>query len=160
MVTTNVRIALTVLMIGAGLGVANAQERWERPQMTFEALDIDGSGEITAEDIEALRAERFAAVDTNGDGSISEAEFIAQAEARAAERAAAMFARLDADGDGALSRDVLERRGGPRISERMISRADTDKSGGVSAEEFEAAHERMAEHRGGRDHQGKGPFNR
>ena len=62
-----------------------------------------------------------------------------------------MFARLDADGDGSLSRDVLEaREGGGRMASRMIERADTDGSGGVSAEEFEAIKERMAERRSGK----------
>lgn len=158
---TNVKLGLTVLMIAAGVGVAHAQERGDRGQMTFESLDVDGSGEITSEDIDALRAERFAEFDADGDGSVSEAEFVAHAEARAAERAAQMFARLDADGDGTLSRDVLESRGGRSgLSDRMISRADTDNSGGVSAEEFEAAKARMAEHRGMRGHEGKGRFNR
>ena len=146
------RILIAALAITAGFGVAEAQERRGGPgPMDFATLDTDGSGEITLEDLEAARDNRFADMDANGDGQVSEDEFIAHSQARAAERASAMFARLDADGDGMLSRDVLEaREGGGRMAARMIERADTDGSGGVSAEEFEAVKERMAERRGGR----------
>ncbi len=146
------RILLAALAITAGFGVAEAQDRRAGPgPMDFATLDADGNGEITLEDLDAARDNRFADMDTNGDGQVSEAEFIAHAKARAGERASEMFARLDADGDGSLSRDVLEaREGGGRMAARMIERADTDGSGGVSAEEFEAIKERMAERRGGK----------
>lgn len=137
---------MAVLMIGLGATTAMAAgEGRERP--TFEELDADSSGEITAEDLETMRTERFATMDTDGDGSINEAEFVAKAQADAQERAAAMFARLDADGDGVLSQDVLQSRSRGGNPERMISRLDTDDSGGVSAEEFEAGMEKMAERR-------------
>lgn len=145
---------LAVFMIGMGATAAMAAgaggEGRERP--TFEAMDSDGDGEITAADLEARRVARFAEIDSNGDGGVSEAEFVEHAQSRAQERAAAMFARLDADGDGVLSQDVLENRGRGGNPERMISRLDTDESGGVNAEEFEAGMERFAErrHNGGK----------
>ena len=146
-------LTLTTAALIAALGATQlvAQERGER--MDFATLDADGSGEITVEDLDALRDNRFADIDTNGDGSVTEAEFVAHAEAKARDRAAQMFDRLDADGDGALSRDVLESRsgrGGDRM-ERMLSRVDTDNSGGVSEEEFEVAKERLANRGGKRD---------
>ena len=142
------RILLASLAITAGVGVAEARERGHGGEgMTFEQLDVDGSGEITTEDLDAFKSQRFAELDANGDGSVDLEEFTAHAQARAGERAAEMFARLDADGDGSLSRDVLESRMGRGPGERMISRFDTDDSGGVSAEEFEAAREKMAERR-------------
>jgi len=61
---------------------------------------------------------------------------------------------VDADGDGVLSRDALESRGGRRMGERLLARADNDRSGGVNAEEFAAAMEKIAERRSGRG--GKG----
>ena len=149
---TTTRILIAALALTAGFGAAEAQERRGGPgAMDFATLDTDGSGEITLEDLEAARDNRFAEMDANGDGQVSEAEFIAHSQAQASERAAEMFARLDADGDGTLSRDVLEaRQGGGRMAARMIERADTDNSGGVSAEEFEAIKERMADRRGGK----------
>ncbi|WP_413720642.1 EF-hand domain-containing protein [Silicimonas sp. MF1-12-2] len=146
---STLKILVATLAITAGVGVAEAQDRGMRGEgMTFEALDADGSGEITLEDLEALKEQRFAQFDADGDGSVTAEEFRAHAQARAAERADEMFARLDADGDGVLSRDVLESRMGRQPGERMLSRFDTDNSGGVSAEEFEAAKQQMAERRG------------
>ena len=147
------KISLTMLALVGAFAATSvvAQERGER--LNFETLDADGSGEITQEDLEALRDNRFAEIDANGDGAVTEAEFVAHAESRAADRAGQMFARLDADGDGELSRDVLESRGerGGRRLERMLSRVDTDDSGGISEAEFDAAKERFAGRGGKRD---------
>ncbi|QMU56891.1 MAG: calcium-binding protein [Boseongicola sp.] len=146
---TTARIVIAAVIIGAGFGVANAKERgFDHEPVSFETLDVDGSGEIDMADLDALKAQRFAEIDTDSDGQVSEAEFLAHAEAKGNERATKMFSRLDADDDGFLSRDVLENRGRGGFGERMISRADTDDSGGINAEEFEVMQERMAEHRG------------
>ena len=154
---TTLTMIAAVAAISAGLGVAQAQGRGPSGDaLVFEELDVDGSGEITLEDLEARKDSRFAEIDTDGNGSISEAEFMAHAEGRAGERAAEMFARLDADGDGELSRDVLESRSGRGSGEQMISRLDTDNSGGVSAEELEAGKERMANRGGGKRGGGEG----
>lgn len=140
------KILLASVMIVAGAGVAMAQG----PRgMTFDQLDVDGSGEITTEDLTALRNDRFATLDGNGDGSVSKEEFLAAQRTQAEERAERMFERLDADGDGVLSRDVIEGRQGVGGGERMISRFDEDGSGGISAEEFEEARARMGERRKG-----------
>ena len=146
--TLKILLASSLIAMGAGAAMAKGPGG---AQMDFETLDVDGSGEITAEDLAALKENRFGEVDTDGDGSVSQAEFVAAASARAAERASEQFTRLDADGDGTLSRDVLEGRGRGDVGERMLSRLDADESGGISAEEFEAAKDRMAERRNGND---------
>lgn len=155
---STLKILISTIAITAGFGVAHAQDRGgEHQPMTFEAMDADGSGEITAEDLDMLREQRFAGLDADGDGSVSVDEFTAHAEARAAERATRMFDRLDVDGDGFLSRDVLETRMGRGPGARMLSRFDTDDSGGIDPEEFAAAQDRIAEHRGkSRDGKGRG----
>ena len=143
-------------LIATGTGAALALEA-AKGRMTFEQLDVDGSGEITREDLETLPGARFAAMDADGSGDVNEAEFVAAAQARAGEAAARMFARLDADGDGVLNQDALAARGhhGDRL--RGILRLDSDDSGGVSAEEFEAGMERFARrHRGHRRDTGSG----
>lgn len=142
------KILLASTLIVLGTGVAMAQERGGG-MPTFDELDVDGSGEITTEDLSALRDNRFAEIDADDDGNVSRDEFLAHAANRSEERAARMFDRLDADGDGVLSRDVIEvrRRGGD--GSRMIERFDADNSGGVNAEEFEEAKARMAERRKG-----------
>ena len=124
-----VKILLATALIAVGASAVSAQGRGG-PQMSFEELDVDGSGEITLD------------------------EFTASHMARAAERATAMFEQLDVDGDGVLSRDVVDReRRGDRVG-RMIERFDADNSGGVSAEEYEEARAMFREHRkgGDRDH--------
>lgn len=145
------RIIAASLAVAVVAGAANAQGDGpaRHSPMTFEMLDVDGSGEIDATDLDAMRVERFSEIDANGDGAVTEEEFVAQAQRDAAERASEMFARMDADGDGTLSRDALESRGGHGMSERFLMRADADDSGGVSAEEFESLISRMAEFRGG-----------
>jgi len=150
------KIALLVTAISvtviASAGFAQAQGRDQGMRgIDFETLDADGSGEITEEDLTLLRERRFSDIDTNGDGAISEEEFTTHTANRAGERAAQIFARLDADGDGSISRDALEaREGRGRMADRLISRADTDNSGGVDAEEFRSAMERFAERAGKR----------
>ncbi len=140
--------AASLIASGNGAALALEPTRWH---MNFEQLDLDGSGEITREDLEMLPDARFAEMDADGSGAISEAEFVAAAQARAGEVAGRMFARLDADGDGVLSQDALAARGrhGGRL--RGIMRLDADDSGGVSEEEFDAGLERLAgRHRGRR----------
>ncbi len=148
---TVIASAMAASLIAMSAGMVEARDRgFGAEGMDFSTLDVDGSGEITQEDIDALRENRFSDLDSNGDGAVSRDEFIAATAERAGERAGRMFDRLDADGDGALSRDALEARGGKgRGANRMLERADTDNSGGVSEEEFAAVKERLAE-RGGK----------
>ncbi|MCV6593204.1 MAG: calcium-binding protein [Silicimonas sp.] len=158
--TLKIATAVALILAGSGVALAKGGHGFEGARPTFEELDVDGSGEITAEDFAALRENRFATMDADGSGDVTKDEFTAAAAARAGERAGARFDRLDADGDGVLSRDVLESQRGRGMGARMLSRIDTDNSGGVSAEEFETAMERMGERRGkrkgghgwGRDH--------
>jgi len=62
--------------------------------------------------------------DTDNDGAISRAEFMAQSEQR--------FARLDANADGEISGDELPGRS------RLVASADTNKDGKISKAEYMA----------------------
>ncbi|MEM6384956.1 MAG: EF-hand domain-containing protein [Pseudomonadota bacterium] len=150
--TMKILLASTLIVLGASVAMAQSERG---AGMDFETLDVDGSGEITTEDLTALRDNRFAELDTNGDGSISEDEFVATQIERSEERAARMFERLDADGDGTLSRDVIENSRRSGMGERMISRFDDDNSGGINAEEFEEAQSRISERGKGGKRDGK-----
>ena len=107
----------------------------DRVTMLMERFDTDGDGQITVEEIEALRTARFNEADTNGDGVIDVTEFQAAAQARAAERmaerAAEMFARIDQDGDGQLTQDDLGGREG-----RMFEYADENGDGVLTEDEL------------------------
>lgn len=142
-------VAGTVLVAGD----ASAQER-EMP--TFEALDLDGDGAVTLEELQAQRITRFNDADTDGDGALSSEEMTAQANDKAAERVGTMvermLSRLDENEDGLIQLEEMPERGQQRL-ERMIDRADTDDDGSLSAEEFDAVQERLADRGGkGRGH--------
>lgn len=152
----------SVLAVSLGAALADARHgamgmrEGRGPAMMIEEFDTDGDGKVTAAEIEAHRAARFAELDTDGNGQVSRDEFMAHAAAKASERAAEMFERLDADGDGTLSRDAIEAmggRGGPD-AERLIARFDADGDGAISAEEIDSARIAFRAQHG--DHDGMG----
>lgn len=91
----------------------------------------------------ALAAEsRFDRADSDGDGTVTLAEF----ENAALERSREIFSRLDADSSGTLTADEVsrlqrDRRGGHHGRrfgpERMMRRLDTDNSGSLSQSELD-----------------------
>ncbi|MEL6678253.1 MAG: calcium-binding protein, partial [Pseudomonadota bacterium] len=112
-----------------------------------EELDANADGVLTPAEMEAFRAARFAAADTDGDGELSRAELLARAETQVEERRARgidrMLERADADDNGTLSLAELT----PGRADRMFDRLDANEDGTISAEEFE---ERMGRRGGGR----------
>lgn len=73
----------------------------------MKAMDTNGDGDISKEEVQAFRATMFNAADANQDGALTLDEMIAHHETmeaqRKAERQASMFAKLDADGNGTVS---------------------------------------------------------
>lgn len=107
--------------------------------ITFEQLDTNGDGQISAAELEAFRASRFAEVDANGDGGLTAEELLARvkegAEERAQKRVAKIIEKHDENGDGILQPAEM---GGNR-DRSMIDRIDQNDDGQVSQKEFDAA---------------------
>jgi Ca2+-binding EF-hand superfamily protein len=147
----------TASIIATGAVLANSGPGGPSGQgmrMSFEEIDVDGSGEITQVEMDATKAARFAKVDSNGDGELSLEELTAQGAKHVAERAEKMLERRDANGDGVLSADEMSQS---RRSGKMFDRFDVDESGSISKEEFEEASNQMRQHGKGKHRPGQQP---
>lgn len=133
---------IPVSLIAAGLLVP----------MTVRGQSPGGPGSVPERDGEAWRerqrqfTETWKAADKDGDGVISRQEFDAMPRIGnlPEDKRPKVFQRLDKNGDGKLGRDELKRpdrahKGQPPPMPRLWE-LDTDKSGGVSFEEFKAGH--------------------
>lgn len=120
----------------------------------FEELDANSDGKITQAEMEAHRAARFAAADTDGNGSLSASEMTATAEQRKADRAARMIERIDANGDGEVSQEELAN--GSKRRGNGFDRMDANGDGEITKAEFEAAKEKRRAFFEKRRHQNDG----
>lgn len=100
----------------------------------FEAVDADGDGSVTREEIDAYRAARLAEVDASGDGALSIDEFETLYRDFTRHRMVDAFQALDADGDGQISPDEID----TRVS-RLVERLDRDGDGAVTLQRPGAA---------------------
>jgi hypothetical protein len=94
---------LAVLTLAAGAGVAIAQQPADRPVRGARA-DVDGDGRLSQAEFVGRHMQRLTAADANSDGSVTPDERRAAHDAHMAARADAGFDRMDADDDGAISR--------------------------------------------------------
>ncbi|MBN2631645.1 MAG: EF-hand domain-containing protein [Rhodobacteraceae bacterium] len=112
----------------------------------FAAVDADKDGKITQAEIDAYRSAQTKALDVDGDGLMSAEELVAMQmkglQARVEQRVKAMLERMDDDKDGKLSAAEMARRPMPAM---MFDRLDTDNDGALSEAEIAAAKERMAD---------------
>lgn len=152
--TYALRITSLSLAIMAGLVTEASAEKGHGGKMqpmrqSFEELDTNGDGQITAAEMQVRRAERFAAVDLDGDGTLSAEELVSHWRERKAERAekfaARMIERYDTDGDGALSAKEMQQRAGQKKG-GIFKRADGNGDGVITAREFAEMEARRAEH--------------
>ena len=132
--------ATAALAMGSGFG-------GPRHEMSFDALDRDGNGEVTREEMQMRAQDRFARADSDGDGRLTRDEMMTAAQARMEDRVGRMIERFDADGDGAVSMDEMPRPDEKR-SARMFDMIDSDDSGGISKEEFAEMRDQMGKRRG------------
>lgn len=124
-------IVITAASVVAVAAAADSGPRGAKMGPSFGTLDADGSGEITQAELDAFAQSRFAELDTDGDGGISKEEMAAHASAKASKRHDRLYERFDANADGKLSPDEM-----PKGRGSLMDRADADKSGTISEEEF------------------------
>jgi hypothetical protein len=108
-------------------------------------FDANDDGNVTRAEVSAKINERFAQLDTDGDGKVSESELAAIRDARRAER----FDRLDTNGDGSLSRAEMDaahqkraegrgKRGAWATDGKMHARLDANGDGEITKADIEA----------------------
>ncbi|RKF16687.1 hypothetical protein D6850_03870 [Roseovarius spongiae] len=102
----------------------------EMMRTLFDAVDADGDGTVTREEVDSYRASRLAEVDASGDGALSIEEFDTLYREFTRSRMVDMFQHLDADGDGVISRDEMD----TRVS-RMFDRMDRDGDGALTLQQ-------------------------
>lgn len=98
---------VAAVALAALAGVATAQQPAPQAvarQAHVQRADADGDGRISQAEFVGRRIERLTAADANRDGTVTREEMQAQRHARMQQRAETRFTRLDADNDGAISR--------------------------------------------------------
>ncbi len=110
----------------------------------FNKADQNADGQLTKEEFSTLHDEnqqaqmeaKFAALDSNNDGSLSLAEMM---KGKTGARAEARFNRVDSNGDGQVTLEEMAAMGaarGEKQVDNQFTRLDTDKDGVVSQAEF------------------------
>lgn len=110
---------LAALTLAAAGGVAVAQQATGDQPARHARADADGDGRISQAEFVDRRIQRLTAADADHDGSVTREEMRATMQARRAERVAARFDRMDADKDGALTRAEFD---APRAAGAMAVR--------------------------------------
>ncbi len=161
---------LSLGLIGTSITAASAVENGKRnghERRSFEMLDVNSDGYITAEDAQAKRLERFSEVDTDSNGFLTIEEMQAAAKGDGGLHGGKFGHGGKRGGDHAEKRggdhqpsaeDIadkakrmlryLDENGDGKVAfdempsrgeGRMMARLDTDEDGKISPAEFEAA---------------------
>jgi Ca2+-binding EF-hand superfamily protein len=125
--------AAIALATSAGMVVAQQAQPQDPAQSTsrqdrlMARVDTNGDGRISQAEFVAGRVSRLTATDTNRDGTVTREEMMAAREVRQDQRADQHFARLDGNNDGAVTRaeyDAAREARGERREERRAERGD------------------------------------
>ena len=138
--------------------VVTKAEAMAAADAVFTKMDANGDGTLNDGDKAAILAKRFAAIDTDKNGAISQAEFMAAHDMRGEHRADRrekrmehgkmgkrheheggrdgrmdMMARADSNGDKAISQPEFR-----AAAEARFAKADTNKDGSITPDERKA----------------------
>ncbi len=120
-----------IALAGAALTLFAAGASFAQPN-----ADTDKDGKVSKAEFMAEANARFASGDTNGDGLLSKEERVAAHEMRKSERMSDHFDRLDENKDGVISRSEFE-AAAEHKSERRMKRADRDGDGKLTKKDRE-----------------------
>ncbi|WP_380874529.1 hypothetical protein ACFB49_48540 [Sphingomonas sp. DBB INV C78] len=127
------RTALITLLALAP-AVADAQVRQRDPAATFDGADSNKDGQISRAEYLAARDSRFAQMDKDHNGVIERADFPrADRWPQLSDRLNAMIAEADADKDNKVTRAELAKAPAP-----IFDKADANHDGSVSKAELAA----------------------
>ncbi|MEZ5865414.1 MAG: EF-hand domain-containing protein [Geminicoccaceae bacterium] len=98
----------------------------------MQSFDRDGDGSFTQEDVDVVRAQRFAEFDTNGDGALSLEEYEALWLDAMRERMVRGFQLHDRDGDALVTVEEFTLTTG-----NLVERHDRNGDGVVSRDELQ-----------------------
>lgn len=129
----------------AGFALLPSVAHANRPEATFESMDDNDDGKISADEHFAAASRMFEKMDSNTDGTVTAAEMTAAHQRVTGKKAqkteltaAEKIKMLDTDGDGVLTSE--EHAAGARS---MFDKMDTDKDGYVSKAEFKSSHDKL-----------------
>ncbi len=102
----------------------------------FVAVDADGNGAVTQEEVDAFRAAKLTEADASGDGALSIEEFDTLYREFTRFLMVDAFQEMDADGDGMIGSDEIDIR-----LEGVVERMDRDGDGALTLQRRGASHD-------------------
>lgn len=127
-----------------GDGTVTSEEILAARTEEFGKIDANSDGYITLAELQAWpakkQAEKFASLDTDSSGGLSQTEFLSGKTGRAATLGAKVFKLADANGDSSLSLDEFNALAPPEAGRELFRLAalDTDDDGKISLAEYTA----------------------
>ncbi len=130
--------AMAIVLGATGAATAQSRPPGDRPNHRVEQFmmiyDTNGDGTVSQAEVAAEQTRLFGAVDVDGDGKLSVAEFRRRGRLIMRTGGATLFDMLDVNGDQQVT---VEELNGPKA--RWLKRYNTDGADGLGAEELATA---------------------